>query len=366
MTNKEKAIEIFRLLEKNHINLYHDISKEDFEIELNKFLEIADDLDSVHFDAGISKLFSLFKDAHTNYIVKGPYVDVNIKYIEGKFYLCKPEEKLCEEIKKVNGVDFDEVYNRFKGIIQYEYDSWANKTIASKLGHLYRLKMIDCENKENPNQVEFVLESGKKVVCEKRQKKIMKKPNYSFSMSDNILIINYSKCIEMEDYPFKKFVRDVKDSFNEFTDCCLVDLRGNTGGSGELIRPLIDLLEEKNVKTYVLMNEAVYSSGTFALFDLKKYLNATFIGTEAGQGGCRYGQQIELEVDGCRFGYPEKKFDLVKMLGNKFNKNFSYEYAIRPDIYLAERVEDVKLGIDGQLRDCLEIMRKEINLAKNT
>ena len=36
MTNKEKAIEIFRLLEENHINLYHDISKEEFEKELNK------------------------------------------------------------------------------------------------------------------------------------------------------------------------------------------------------------------------------------------------------------------------------------------------------------------------------------------
>ena len=31
MTNKEKAIEIFRLLEENHINLYHDIAKKDFE-----------------------------------------------------------------------------------------------------------------------------------------------------------------------------------------------------------------------------------------------------------------------------------------------------------------------------------------------
>ena len=58
MTNKEKAIEVFKLLEDNHIDLYHDISKENFKKELNKFLEIADDLDDIHFDTEMSKLFA--------------------------------------------------------------------------------------------------------------------------------------------------------------------------------------------------------------------------------------------------------------------------------------------------------------------
>ena len=86
MTNKEKVIEIFRLLEENHINLYHDITKEDFEKELNKILEIADNLDDIHFDAEVSKLFSLFKDAHTMYPISDRYVEKCIKLINNKYY----------------------------------------------------------------------------------------------------------------------------------------------------------------------------------------------------------------------------------------------------------------------------------------
>jgi len=364
MTNKEKAIKIFKLLEENHINLYHDISKEDFEKELNKFLEIADNLNEVHFDTGMSRLFSLFKDAHTNYFVDGRYVDAKIKHIEGKYYLCNEQENLCEIIKQVNGVEISEVCNRLKTITQYEFETWANKSIASNLGNLYRLKMIDCENRENPNLVEFILESGRKIVCKKGRSKSPQKPNYSFSINNNSLIVNYFKCKEIEGYPFKNFIEDIKERCKEMPVACLVDLRGNTGGSSEIIHPLIDWLEENKIKTYVLMNEEVFSSGTFALFYLKKYLDATFIGTEAGQGGCRYGQQKPLEVDNCYFGCSEKKFDFTNKCDERLKKYFSIDHPIVPDIYLPEKIEDVKLGIDGQLRDALEIIEKELEINK--
>jgi len=365
MTNKEKAIEIFKLLEENHINLYHDISKEDFLIELNKFLEIADNLDQVHFDAEMCKLFSLFKDAHTTYFACGANVNVNIKHIEGKFYLYNVKENLCEEIKQVNGMPINEVYSKLKAITQYEFDSWANRCVANKLTNLYCLKMIDCVNIKNSNEVEYLLESDKIIIAKKERVNSNNKPNYSFSINNNILVIDYFKCLEMPDYPFKRFVEDIKKECANLPDSCLVDLRGNTGGSSQIILPLIDWLEEEHIKTYVLMNESVFSSGTFALFYLKKYLNATFVGTDAGQGGCRYGQQKEINVEDCYFACSEKKFDFVNKCGKSLGKFFAKDHAIKPDIYLPEKVEDVKLGIDGQLRDCLEIITKDLNVKNN-
>lgn len=365
MTNREIAKQIFEQLEKNHINLYHDISKEDFEKELNKFLEMADNLDDIHFDAGMSRLFSLFKDAHTKYFVKSPFVDVSIKYIDGKFYYYDTISQICEEIVSVNGIDFNEVYEKLKSIEQYEFDTWANHLIKNHIRGLKYLKMIDCDNKDNPNQIEYTLASGKEIIA-KPSDIVSKsnKPNYSFDYYDGYLIITYRKCAEIDGYPFIQFVEDIKNSKKELPKNCLIDLRGNTGGSSEIIHPLIDWLEENKIKTYVLMNEEVFSSGTFALFYLKKYFDATFIGTEAGQGGCRYGQQKPLEVDNCNFGCSEKKFDFTNKCDERLKKYFSIDHPIVPDIYLPEKIEDVKLGIDGQLRDALKIIKKELDISK--
>lgn len=370
MTNKEKAIEIFRLLEENHINLFHDISKENFVKELNKFLEIADNLDDIHFDTGMSKLFALFKDAHTSYFVKSDFVNVQIKVIDDKYYLYDGENQLCEEIVMVNGFDIKEVIAKLKTIIPYEYESWARKCVADRLGSLYNLKMTDCENRENPNLIEFVLESGKKIVCKKGRSTSLPKPNYSFSINNNSVIVNYFKCKEIEGYPFKKFIEDIKERCKETPVACLVDLRGNTGGSSEIIYPLIDWLEENKIKTYVLMNGGVFSSGVFGLIDLKRYLNATLIGTDAGQSAHCYGECRWLKVGDKEFTCCKKYFNQTTIDTKQNVEEFpikkvvDYLGPIKPDIYLEEKVEDVKLGIDGQLRDALEIIQKELEISK--
>lgn len=364
MTNKEKAIEIFRLLEENHINLYHDISKEDFQEELNKFLEIAEDLDDVHFDAGICKLFALFKDAHTSYFIKSDFVDAQIKVVDDKYYICDIKNNLCEEISKVNGFDIKVISERLKELIPFECESWAKKCIADRLCCLKHLRMIDCENKDNLFEIEYHLANGDIFTSKLGNRKKQNKPNYSFSVNHDIIVVNYLKCKNMDEYPFIQFVQDIKTNCKKLPKACIVDLRGNTGGSSEIIWPLIDWLKENSVDTYVLMNEQVFSSGIFALFYLKKYLDAKFIGTEAGQGGCRYGQQKQLEVDGKSFGCSEKKFDFTNKCDERLKKYFSKNHAIVPDIYLPEKIEDVALGIDGQLRDALEIIEKEIEISK--
>ena len=65
-------------MEENHINLYHDISKQDVEKYVTSLKDF-NNLNSVGFDREMLKFFALFKDAHTNYFV--PYENMNRKIV---------------------------------------------------------------------------------------------------------------------------------------------------------------------------------------------------------------------------------------------------------------------------------------------
>lgn len=372
MTNKEKAIEIFKLLEENHINLYHDISKEEFEKELNKFLETADELDGIHFDAEMSKLFSLFKDAHTMYQIKDKYIEKCIKLINCKYYFYDIEQKICEEIVKVNDIDFKIVYNKLKEIIQYDAETWADFMVAFKLRGLKHLQMIDCENKYDVNQIKYTLKSGKEITKVYKERVFNMPPNYSFELTeDNILKISYLRCREMENYSFKQFIEDIKKKCKVLPCACLIDVRKNEGGSDSVVKPIFNWLKEKSIKTYGLMNEGVFSGGTFALIDMKKELNAVLIGTEAGQAAHAYGNTKWINVDGKNFSYCTRYFNRTTIDTNQkvqpypMDNIINYLGPIKPDIYLSEKVEDVKMGVDGQLRDSIEIIKKDLESSRN-
>jgi len=367
MTNKEKAIEIFRLLEENHINLYHDISKEVFKKELNKFLEIADNLDDVHFDAEMLKLFALFKDAHTIYLVDDNYVSKCIRFIKGKYYFC--EDGLCEEIVAVNGYDIQQIIKKFEKIIAYEFDSWKNFRIENIMRGIKHLAMIDCENKSGEDIIEYYLKSGIKI--EKRISSFKREFPYSYFMEeDNILRINYKLCRNVDNLPMTVFLEDIKSKYKNNPSACIIDVRYNKGGDDRVINPLIQWLKENKIKTFVLMNGATFSSGVWAVIDLKSSVKATIIGTEASQAAYCYGNCRWLNVDGQEFSYCTRYFNRTILETQQtvkehiVSKVIDYLGPIQPDVYLEPEPKIEKKGEDSQMRLALEIIKKELHTEK--
>ena len=90
MKNSSIVKAILDITEKEHLNLYHSITKEEI---LSHIKSINwDNLTSLQFDLEMLKLFSKFKDAHTSYFI--PTIDTNKKFIlnNNEIYL-KNEEK---------------------------------------------------------------------------------------------------------------------------------------------------------------------------------------------------------------------------------------------------------------------------------
>ncbi len=378
MERKEFVNQVFRKLEENHIYLYHDIQKEEFEKHKNKFLENVDTLDQTHFDAGMLKLFALFKDGHTFYdAIKFDYVKAEITLIEKDFYI-KHDENF-KKIEKINGHKIEEVVEKLKEFVPYEVETWAYSRIASGLIYSPKaMEMIDCGL--NKSQIIYDCENGEKVIAkmptlEEKKQQSKRKPFYESKKfnNDEILYVRYRVCADMKDYPFAKFVEDIAKSYKELPKACLVDVRYNTGGNDVVIFPLVDWLKENNIKSYVLMNGTTFSSGTFALGKLKKDLNAILIGTEAGQPTLQYGNIRYENVDGKEFTYCTRYFELtschdknapVEYFKGSGIEYFDYAGIIKPDIRIENKIDDLNRGVDTQLEESLNLIKNEIDITK--
>lgn len=367
MNRKEFVNKVFEMLENEHINLYHDISKEDFDKKKEIFLENVENLNELDFEAGMLKLFALFKDAHTNYYFPFSVVDANIINIGKDFYF-KSDDKF-EKLDFVNGYSIEIVVEKLKELVSYEVDTWMIAKLKDVLlKSPQALKMVGLGVSDD--EIKYSLSNKKSVICsvnhsENKTRNFSPQKNYSFEINGDILFVKYLRCREMDDYSFSQFMEDIKRSCKKLPKGCLVDVRNNTGGNSEIINPLKDWLKKHNIKTYVLMNEKTFSSGKFAVGFLKKDLNATILGTDAGQPTICYGQLANFQLDGKLFSACKRYFDFT---GGKFAKMptkyswniFDYEGVIKPDVYIDKTIEEFNANKNIQLEKALRFIEKDL------
>lgn len=367
------AKEIFHTLEKKHVDLYHSISKKDFEAELNKFLQVVEHLDDIHFLAGLMRLFALFKDAHTEIVpmfnnVKyiNNKLNVDIQYLKNHYYILDRERKYCEEITHINGYPIEKVIDRLKGLICYEVEEYLHYCLRYILINYSYLDMIDMGS-ALPHQIEYTMADGTTIVAKDRFK-FQQEDYYNYSyISDDILYIDYNVCYNKDDYSLADMIDDIERDRDTLPKACIIDVRDNTGGSDSVIYPLIEWLGDNNIKSYVLMNEGTFSSGSTAITLLKHYLNATSIGMPAGQSNIHYGESKEVDTAGIEYTYATKYFNWTNIkTKNKARetplpfKLYDYIGAIRPDIMVDREPNDLRNGIDTQLEFALNYAKNEI------
>ena len=365
---KEGIEEAFSRLEKGHINLYHDIKKEDFLKEKEKVLNSLENKSRNEIVCEVMHLFALFKDAHTNFnfynFKNHDVVDCDIININKDFYL---KNDKYEKILKINGFDIEKVIDKAKGYISYEVEPYLWQQLRFYLRSREFLNGLGLGGEE---EIVYSTESGDYHIS--KSQPLQKPPEkfYEFEDDGGILYIDYKKCADMEDYPFSKFVEDIKHYYKMPPKACLLDLRKNSGGNSSIINPLISYLKDNKIKTYVLMGQKTFSSGIFAMAHCKYYLDAILLGKCAGQPTNSYGEVVYDDINGeLYFNYSIKYFDFAPSVANNAPKEykhyvenvFDYLGAIKPDIEISENIEDYNNGVDGQKRDALSLIRQKGN-----
>ncbi len=361
---KEGIEEVFSRLEKGHINLYHDISKEQFNFEKEKFLSSLEGKSRNEIVCGVMGLFALFKDAHTNFnffnFKKHDVVDCEIINIDEDFFLKNGQ---YQKILKINGFPIEEVIDKAKNYICYEVKPYLWQEL---LFYLRSREFLNGLGLGGEDEIVYTTTQGDYKISKSATFTQSQDPFYQFEDENGILYVNYNKCVNMENYPFAQFVEDIKAFYKSPPKACLLDLRKNSGGNSEIINPLISYLKDNKIKTYVLMGQKTFSSGIFAVVYCKFYLDALLLGKCAGQPTKNYGEVKFDNINGeLYYNYSVKYFDFAKSVEDNVKRKtfsedvFDYIGVIKPDVELGENIDDFNRGIDSQKRDALKLIEEE-------
>lgn len=347
MKNSELLTNIISTLEDNHINLYHDISKE----QLNKYianLKNIDSCDNKKFDLEMLKLFHLFKDAHTSYFIPFKSLDQKLFYFDNKCYISIDD--VYHEVKSIGGISIPALSNTLTSLANYETNEWAMVVVNRLMRNGYTYEMLGCYD----NGIDIVYDTGKVVATITDNLQVKSQCPYSVHNDGKIAIIKYKSCSEYKKYPISQFTEDVKKTIED-NNCTryILDVRNNTGGNSELLNPIQQYIMDKNMSGVVLINPSVFSSGRFAVARFKQYCHATIMGYSGTGGAAKsYGYNKNLQVEDKQFSCSIRLWD--------FSDIFGTTGSIQPDIKIPVTIDDFNHKRDVVLDEAINYLQMEI------
>ncbi len=360
LMQKETLYKIFEVAEKEHLNLFHSIDKQEFYKELDKTALIIEKLDLNQINYEMSRLFALFKDGHTAWAVptNHGWLPMSIIISGEKFYITTIDSSLSDlkykEITAINGKSIQKIYNKMKQIIPAETEIWSGYRALSCIINVNYLNMLGLDIVDD--FVNITVE-GKDYILPKTLKNYDCLGNnypwikyyYSIKTVQNAKVLEYFKCWDDANYSFENFFNDVAKTLDK-NDRIIVDLRNNTGGNSAYFTKIVnEILVPNNIKGCALINEGCFSSGRIAVQELKN-LGFTLIGKPTGGVSKSYGENKFISIDNWNFTVCKKYFD--------FTNEIIPDGELKPDIYVENDIEDYRNGVD-------KVMQKAINMLQN-
>ena len=389
---KQKIQEILKLIEENHIDMYFNITKEELDKYVERILnenEINNEYDLYYYvNVIIKQIFGKF-DSHTKIEFNNGdfYLAVRFKYIDNKLYIIRvtdeTKELLYGQVLKINDIDINILIDEIKNMTAYSTEEYLIQQIEMSLINGYKLKSLPSID-SNVDEFEFEINNNDKIIKQTLTRSEGKflpinkpKSNYSYEIINDTMLIVYKKCREDYENQMIDFVKEITNKSNELKiNKFIVDIRGNLGGNSRIINPLIEFLNGKEVVT--LVDEYVFSSGSFAVFDLKN-IGSKFIGTRIGTTLNHFGYVSNFKYDNffiviCNtyfymdttyeyenFKYADTKEKFKEL---KKDKKMFIPQIFEPDYYCKKGIEDYKNGIDSELEMAINILNEQNKLSK--
>ncbi len=365
MKNSEILKTVLETMEKEHINLYHSVSKKEIEDYVSTLTNL-DELSQIDFDCEMLKLFAKFKDAHTMYYIPKAYLDKKLVFIEKKVLLKDGDD--YKEVKSIGNMEIKDILKNVSSMISYETKAFLRNCLNNELNNQIYYHMLKVVNEDGT--LDCVVDNDGKEEHVKINPITRQKYNelglndnstfYSYEIKDNIITIKYKQCLENKDYPFTQFVEEIKQQIqsNNITQYIL-DLRGNFGGKSDIIHPLTQTIKDLGLNGALLIDNGVFSAGRWAVADFKREFNTPLIGEPTGGAAASYGNNKNLIVDGKMFSVSQRYFDLSEPFGGE-------KGSIQPDILVPKTIEDLKNNKDTQLLTAIDYLIKqaEINIGQ--
>ena len=189
----------------------------------------------------------------------------------------------------------------------------------------------------------------------------------NYTIIDNCLVYEHSSVLKKYTDQIIESIKRLEQEDLSNIDTIIVDIRGNTGGTSQNNKPLMDFLREHTDKKIIcLTDNRVFSGGRYALMDLIN-LGATTIGDEISTpincfGNSRY---IKTDDEAYMFSISESylypghegassKEDYKARITDEILEPVIF----KPDIEIVQTKEDFINNIDTVLNYALEYSKQ--------
>ncbi len=363
---KEKYFEdilfMIHKIEEVHPSPYFNTSQDEIAKMLQEFKNNENINTPARCQYFAQKIIKQFNDPHTLLNVPLSKIPLEFRIIKDKVFVVNASDEykhlIGQQLLSINNIDINTVINEAKDIVSETMPAWVDFETQRNLANLNYLYMLPSIN-ESEN---FSFQTNNTSFDFHRDQKFdyngLDEPNYSYSVNTDKKVINisYKKCKEEPERPIIPFALEIKEMAAQYDiHNFIVDVRGNSGGSTNVTWPLVKVLENENVT--VLVDSGVFSSGSLALYDLKK-LGAKVIGTHIGTtfnhfGDCKKEQTpnlgLELYISQKYYflndnGILEVKQgpdEFEKFFSNSENQKFLIPQVFQPDIYVDYQTDDI-------------------------
>ena len=310
-------------LEEKHKDLFHNISKAEFEEKINALRSKTGELSKLEIIVELMKILVLVGDAHTTIDLNSarnfstfPY---QLAYLKDGLFISEISEKqddyLMQKVIGIGQQSFQEVVSLMQTVIVHENEAQFKNFLPNHL--IIKQLLLFLGINKSPDSLQLQLENGASVYVELTNSGIPSSSIYDqFEMplylirpddfywwklleEDNLLYVKYRRCADAASFPFKNFTNQILNQIEQKDNSLkvVIDLRLNGGGDSRIAQPLVDGLKAqlaegklKSENIFVVIGRKTFSSAIINAFQLKNALNPTFIGEATGGKPNHYGE----------------------------------------------------------------------------
>ena len=369
---REDVEQFAKELPKRHKNLFLHFPSASFEKDISNLKRDLPQLSDQNIVFRLQQIAAQAGDLHTRVIGgTGPVFPMSVEQFGDDFFVTAVAQEelrylLGAKLLGIDDANMDEIRQAGKSLISAE-NKFAIKAFLPKvIADADALHFLGITFSKDVARFKFEL-ADKIVFKDVRAEKNFFKTAWSYAYKktplsvsrpaeiywkqvlpdERAIYVNYSRCEERKDLPFAQFANEIAATFNQQQiDRVIIDLRTNPGGNEAIIRPLIQVLNEKKVPVFVLIGRRTFSSAFGNALSIKTQLKGILIGEPTGQKPNAFG---EIEV------FTLKNSQLKVQYSTKWWARLKGRdpEALFPDIAIETGFEQYKNGEDLVLKTAL-------------
>lgn len=403
LTEREKLwredLEYFKeTYTKKHEDPFYYVSEEELNWQLEQLAQRVPELSDTDMYFELAKIVAGFKDVHTSLGMTDDFdsrrFPFGVMYFGDKLYLYgyweefeELEPYLLHEIVSVDGIDIRYLQKKAESIL-CPTNEWYSKEFFTYNYFIpaffdwagcdptdgYEFQFLDDEQKVVSVAVPTITPdeavSGTPVAPEGLKKLSFLRGERGVELVEDgqgasCVVVNFGMVLEGDQAAYQELFRSAAELLTEHPEAkLLIDLRYNGGGwysPVQYIRLNAELLTEfRRPETYVAANGFTMSAATDILVFFREELDAVQVGEPTGQFSSYFTAADggrTLPNSGIRFrvsqGWQDGRTS-EEPLRDENGKLYEWENTVLPDVYVSQKIEDVKEGKDSVIEWILE------------